>query len=258
MGRRQTPPAPPRWAERLLELLVAPEEREAVLGDFLEEFRGRTAESGRRSAAYEYWREVLISLPHLLRRRLERSLLRRGIHMDTKSGVRQALLGLVLIAPALLLVITGVLQSAGVLSEAAARGLADPATGLLRGLYHPAVILGGLLLAFALNVRPVLRVDLKRHAQTIVGTVTVRGRLWNLISVGLALALLGGILGYAFVENYKVVPTHVAAQPLATSGALTWERTNADSTVLRFYDAASGSDWVELRILGATPVSDDP
>ena len=240
MGRRQTPATPPRWAERLLELLVGPEEREAVLGDFSEEFRGRAPESGRR-AAYEYWRELLLSSPHFLRRRLERSLLRRGIHMDTKSGVRQALLGLVLIAPALLLVATGVLQSAGVLSDSQGRSLADQATGLLRGLYHPAVILGGLLLAFALNVRPVLRVDLKRQAQAIVGTVTVRGRLWNLVSVGLALGLLGAILGYAFVENFRVVPTHVAeARQTEMEAAQRWGRMAAPAVgELRVYDSGT-------------------
>jgi hypothetical protein len=241
MRRRQTPATPPRWAERLLELFVGPEEREAVLGDFSEEFRGRAADSGRRAAAHEYWRELLLSSPHFLRRRFERSLLGRGMHMDTKSGVRQALLGLVLIAPALLLVVTGVLQSAGVLSDSQGRSLADQATGLLRGLYHPAVILGGLLLAFALNIRPLLRVDLKRQPQAIVGTVTVRGRLWNLVSVGLALGLLGAILTYAFVENFRVVPTHVAeARQTVVEAGQRWERM-ADPAFgeLRFYDSGT-------------------
>lgn len=162
--------------------------------------------------------------------------------MDTRSGVRQALLGLLLIAPALLLVVTGVLQSAGVLSDDAAGGLVNPATGVLRGLFHPAVILGGLLLAFALNLRPVLRVDLERRPQAIVGTVTVRGRLWNLVSAGFALALLGAILSYAFVENFKLVPTHVAEVRQTDVGAVRASEplTVLTSQMLRLYDAFPG------------------
>lgn len=244
MGGEREPSAaaPPGWAERLLGRLVAAEEREAVLGDFLEEFRRRSAESGGRAAAGDYWRELLLSSPHFLRRRVERSLSRRGIPMDTRSGVRQALLGLLLIAPALLLVVTGVLQSAGVLSDDAAGGLVNPATGVLRGLFHPAVILGGLLLAFALNLRPVLRVDLERRPQAIVGTVTVRGRLWNLVSAGFALALLGAILSYAFVENFKLVPTHVAEVRQTDVGAVRASEplTVLTSQMLRLYDAFPG------------------
>lgn len=199
-------PAAPNWAERLLGWLVPPEEREVVLGDFLEEFRRRAAETGDRAAALGYWRELAASTPYFLRRRMEW----RDMAMDTKSGVRQALLGLLLALPALLLVIAGVLQSGGVLSEPAAQRLLDPRSGTLRGLFHPALILGGLLLGLALNARPVLRLTVRREPQALVGSVTVRGRLWNLICAGLAVTLLGAILTYAFVENFRVVPTHVA------------------------------------------------
>ena len=176
--------------------------------------------------------------------------------MDTKSGAKQALMGLVLIAPALLLVVTGVLQSAGVVSDSQGRSLADQATGLLRGLYHPAVILGGLLLAFALNVRPVLRVDLKRQPQAIVGMVTVRGRLWNLVSVGLALGLLGAILAYAFVENFRVVPTHVAQRYVPTSEVRAWAP--PEGTVWRLYDLPSDTSRIWVLPLFPTPVGEDP
>jgi hypothetical protein len=141
--------------------------------------------------------------------------------MDTRSGVRQALLGLLFALPALLLVVGGILQSTGVLADDLAGSVGGAASGVLRTLQHPVFILGGLLLAFLLNARPVVRLGLRREPQAWVGSLTVRGRLWNLLSIGLALALLGAILGYAFVENFRVVPSHAAAMA-RTMSALTW------------------------------------
>jgi hypothetical protein len=192
--------------------VLAPEDREAVLGDFLEEYRLRIRSGDRAGANAGYWRELFLASPHFLRRRVEPFVFGRRLMMDTRSGLRQALLGLLLAGPALALVISGVLQSLGVVRE----GLGPDAA-----VTRPIVILGGLLLAFVVNARPVFRLDIRREPQALVGTVKVRGRLWNLLSIGLALALLGTILGYAFVENFRLVPTHVtAAYDASVTGAL--------------------------------------
>lgn len=51
---------PPRWAERLLRLLLAPEDREAVPGDLLEEYRESVRPArGRRVADFWYVTQVL-------------------------------------------------------------------------------------------------------------------------------------------------------------------------------------------------------
>ena len=50
---------PPRLAEWWLALWVWPDEREAVLGDFDEEFAERLRDGGRLGAACWYWRESL-------------------------------------------------------------------------------------------------------------------------------------------------------------------------------------------------------
>jgi len=239
-------------AEHILRLVLPHGDQEAVLGDLLEEFRQRAVSRNRHRAEAEYWREVVASVPHFLLHRIERAFIGRNQNMDTRSGVRQALLGLLLALPALLLVVGGVLQSTGVLTDDLAGSVGGPASGILRTLQHPAFILGGLLVAFLLNARPVMRLGIRREPQALVGSITVRGRLWNLLSIGLALALLGAILGYAFVENFRVVPAHLAVEPERhlTMDAQAWGRVHPGGpTTLSLQDG--GTVWLYLVPLPA-------
>ena len=217
---------PPQLAQALLRALVRQRDRESVLGDMLEEFRTLAVARGKTRARAEYWREAILSAPHFVRQAIEGASLGRNRKMDTRSGVRQAVLGLLFALPALLLVIGGVLQTAGALTDDLAGSVGGAASGVLRALQHPVFILGGLLLAFLVTARRVLSLGLRRESQALVGSITVRGRLWNLLAVGLALALLGAIAGYAFVENFQVVPTHTAAttQHLTMDEVRAWGR----------------------------------
>lgn len=96
--------------------------------------------------------------------------------------------GLVLLLPALILVTTGVLE------------LARPDV-----LVHPALVMGGLVVALALNALPVLRLALRREDDTLVGTVRlqVRGRGLSLLTLGLGAVLLAAITAYLVVENFQ-------------------------------------------------------
>ncbi|MEX0788556.1 MAG: permease prefix domain 2-containing transporter, partial [Anaerolineales bacterium] len=131
---------PPVLAQVMLRALVRPEDRETILGDLLEEYRSRAVARGWAQAKAEYWREVVASAPHFLIHRIERALTGRNQDMDTRSGVRQALFGLLFAMPALLLVVGGVLQSTGVLADDLAGSVGGPASGVLRTLQHPVLI----------------------------------------------------------------------------------------------------------------------
>ena len=74
------PPGVARW---LLERALPERDRRAVLGDLDEEFATRRA-SGRRASAW-YWRQVVGSLPHALRRRLPRA---DGVVHDARFTLR--------------------------------------------------------------------------------------------------------------------------------------------------------------------------
>ena len=101
---------------------------------------------------------------------------------------RAAVLGLLLLLPALVLVSTGLLD------------LERPDV-----LVHPVLVMGGLLLAFALNALPVLRVRFVYEEGALVGSMSLRlrGTALNLTALGLSSLLLAAITVYAFVENFQ-------------------------------------------------------
>jgi hypothetical protein len=99
-----------------------------------------------------------------------------------------AVVGLVLLLPALVLVSSGLF------------GLERP-----DAVVHPILVLGGLLLASALNALPVLRVRFGHEEGTLVGTVSLRlrGTGLNLMTLSLSCLLLATITAYLFVENFQ-------------------------------------------------------
>ena len=104
-----------------------------------------------------------------------------------KNG-RSAVLGLVLILPACLVCLSGLL------------GLPVP-----DAFIHPVLVMGGLLAALALNVLPVLSVKAHREDGSLVGSVSLRveGGLPNLMVVSVSLLLAAVIALYLFLENFQ-------------------------------------------------------
>jgi hypothetical protein len=102
--------------------------------------------------------------------------------------LRVAVLGLLLLLPALLLVSSGLL---GV----------EPTDILV----YPVLVMGGLLLGVGLNALRVLRVHLGREEGAIVGTMSLRlrGTALNLAALTLSCLLLASIAAYLFVENFE-------------------------------------------------------
>jgi hypothetical protein len=99
-----------------------------------------------------------------------------------------AVVGLVLLLPALVLVLSGLL------------GLERP-----DALVHPILVMGGLLSASALNALPILRVRVGHEEGALVGTVSLRlrGTGLNLVTLSLSCLLLATIMVYLFVENFQ-------------------------------------------------------
>lgn len=64
--------SPPALAERLLALAVTKHDRSIMLGDLHEEFVERNKSSSMRARSW-YWRQVLLSTPHLMRQRMQQN-----------------------------------------------------------------------------------------------------------------------------------------------------------------------------------------
>lgn len=99
---------------------------------------------------------------------------------------RMAVASSILVFPALLLCLSGLLQ----LSAS-------------NVLIHPVLVLGGLVLAIGLNMMPVLKAQIDDG--NVVSVVRIKGRLLNLGLLGLSLLLLATIMVYGFIENFRVV-----------------------------------------------------
>ncbi|RYF56977.1 MAG: hypothetical protein EOO39_35985, partial [Cytophagaceae bacterium] len=64
------PPAPPRWADRLLSWILSPHRREEVLGDLHEEFAWQVGRRGERRARWRYvWDVIGFIKPFALKRK---------------------------------------------------------------------------------------------------------------------------------------------------------------------------------------------
>jgi len=117
-----------------------------------------------------------------------------------RSGRRSdmsAALGGLLILPALLFMTASVLKY-----ELGVPFLYDGVEPLLGRLDSPVVLLGGLLSAAVINILAVVRLDCRREAERLVGTIAIETRGFNLIVLGISALLLGGLLGYLFLENF--------------------------------------------------------
>jgi hypothetical protein len=77
----------------------------------------------------------------------------------------------------------------------------DPSSPIL----HPVVVLGGLLIALVLNAMAVLRLRFQQDDAGFLGSVRVFARWPNLAVVVVTCVLVAGLLGYGFLENFRIV-----------------------------------------------------
>jgi len=123
-----------------------------------------------------------------------------GILSDvSRQDHRIAALGLLLIVPALILCFTGILQSLLGTSQFNDTLAIFKLDSLL---FHPVVLLGGLSLAFALNLITVARLRIQDGSLT--GTIQLRGKLLNLGLLACIGLLLSIIFLYLLTENFQI------------------------------------------------------
>jgi hypothetical protein len=186
---------PPRLAETLLRWLGAPD---YIVGDFVEEFEDVLEWYGRFRANIWFWQQLLRSVPALCQRRFQ-----KAMKSLTKRDRQLFVFGILLLIPALLIGVTGILHSVF--------GISAPMNSMFDYLYrspllawivHPAVILGGLLGAFVLNAVPVLQINVRNQEEALVGSLTIRKGYWLHIGVlATAVFFFFVIFLYLLVEN---------------------------------------------------------
>jgi uncharacterized protein YjiS (DUF1127 family) len=123
---------------------------------------------------------------------------------------RLAGIGLILLAAPLLFVAASLLKYGlgigflfDLLDEAL---LSDPENLRVFNLDSPLVFLGGLGLALLLSAHAVLRLNVGREDGSIVGTVRLEARFWNIAVMAVSLLLLVTLVGYLFTENFVYRP----------------------------------------------------
>ena len=193
---------PPKLAERLLSLLLTPEDAETVLGDFAEIC---SQQNSQRQANSWYWKETFRSSPALLglkiTRQFERSftVMKENMELHNKNYLWISLVALI---PALLLIIPGLSQSLGYMTPNNAMDNLYTNAPYLEILRSPVLLLGGLLLAFVLNLLPALTLRFERGPAGLTGVITFKPVLVHWAFIGMSLLMVGTILVYAFFENF--------------------------------------------------------
>ncbi len=116
-------------------------------------------------------------------------------------------IGLVALLPALLLVITGILQSGfGITTPNDALDAFFQRFAATKLIIHPLVLLGGLGAALILNLLPASQLQWSRDSQSLSATFTLKKNLLHWVLVAVSLLLLGTILLYSVVENFQILP----------------------------------------------------
>jgi len=187
-----TSPSPPVLAEKLLSILMLEAEREFILGDFAEEFSTLALNNTTIAARIWYWIELIKSIPALLYLRISRTI--RSNQMKKINAF--ALIGAILLLPAAFLVVGGVAQSG--FGSTAINNFIDHDLFF----FHPALILGGMALALGLNLIPILKLQFQEGVVT--STLTLKGRLLNVLLIASILLFAGVIFLYLLAENIQI------------------------------------------------------
>lgn len=124
-------PHPPRLGQFIIGWLAPPREREALLGDFCEEFADRVA-NGSAPANRWYWGQVIRSLPHLVVFRLR------------SVPIRKRLRTIAVIAGSVLLLVLWDLHVARGSAQYVAASADSPSLLTIRSTYFAVYALGGL------------------------------------------------------------------------------------------------------------------
>ena len=198
---------PPNPAEKVLTFLLTQENAESVLGDFAEIFNAYGHQGNVRKAKIWYWMQVIRSAPALLNFKLLNELERRLNEMTKNINSHKMpsiWISLIALMPALVLVIPGIMQSG--IGYFGANNALDtmfakyPALGVL---HNPFLLLGGLLLAFLVNITPAIHLRIERQPEGLTSIITFKPVLLHWIFAGTSILLVGIILIYAFLENFQ-------------------------------------------------------
>ena len=197
---------PPAFGETVISLLLTEENSEEILGDLAEMFNAHGHQGNLRKAQIWYYLQVARSAPSLLQIKLSNILQRSFETMSTNLNSHNKSylwISLIAIIPALILVIPGILQSGfGYFGANNARDTLFVTVPALKLLINPIILLGGLLLAFIMNVLPAMNFRFERRPEGLTSTVTFKPVLLHWIFIGLSVLMIGIILIYAFVENF--------------------------------------------------------
>lgn len=169
----------PNWLLRGVGWLIPAAEREFLLGDLVEVYEAVWVENGRFAANRWFISQIVRSLPAFIQLSLhhwvQRSMMMKT---NTKRDIQFFSLGVLLLVPAVLIVIPGLVSSF--------TGWSDPLNSIfnflrssifLSWLTHPVVIMGGLLSALLLNAHSLFDFGMRREPQALVGTMTIhKGR----------------------------------------------------------------------------------
>jgi len=200
---------PPAFGESVIALLLTEDNSEEVLGDLAEMFNAHGHQSNLRKAQIWYYIQIARSAPSLLQIKLSNILQRSFETMSTNlnSHNKSSLwISLAAIMPALFLVIPGILQSGfGYLGANDARDTLFATVPVLELFLNPVLILGGLLLAFIMNILPATTFRFERKPEGLTSTITFKPVLLHWVFIGASLLIVGVILIYAFVENFGPV-----------------------------------------------------
>jgi len=180
-----------------------------IVGDFVEEFERVVEKNGRFSATLWYYQQLIRSIPALILLNLIYQYERRWQPMMkvlTKRDKLFLVLGILLLIPAVLIGITGILSSAfGVSGPMNSMFDYLHSSPLLAWIVHPITIMGGLVAAFFLNALPVFQLDVSNQADRFVGTIAIRkGYMLQLAVIGVVTFFVTLIFFYLLAENFAL------------------------------------------------------
>jgi len=111
---------------------------------------------------------------------------------------RLATAGLIFIIPALILATSGILFSIFGLPQF------NQAIDFDLWIFHPLVVMGGLMAAFGLNLLPVVRLNVRLEEGSLISTIKIQGKPLSLALIGLVTLLVMIIFVYLLAENLQI------------------------------------------------------